>query len=187
MDTSPADNTTNLTESQIREQALAGNDRSSIDVPELGKQSSVKVTKTGEDLDLGGSLQENSKNHISSNTCSTPGEPPPSVDNLEDAGIDCTRTPDWRVVVPNQLLDNPKPNEVHNDKYWDERSLDTELQKEDLQEKMIREELESFDRATNFSSDESRPFQNEVLDPYHAGGKPPSEPSSGSNSLDSFI
>jgi len=52
---------------------------------------------------------------------------------------------------------------------------------------MIREELESFDRATNFSSDESRPFQNEVLDPYHAGGKPPSEPSSGSNSLDSFI
>ena len=57
----------------------------------------------------------------------------------------------------------------------------------DCLKKYIREEIESYDRAVNVSHDEGRSFQNEVLDPYHAGGRPPSEPSSGSNSLDSFV
>ena len=186
MDTIPTENTAHLAENKFREQAISGNEKPSNAVPEMGNQSSVKVTKPGDDLDLGGSFQQNADEKSPEN-CAKPGEPTPSVDNLDDTGIDCTRDPDWKVVKPEQFSENPKPNQIHNDKYWDERSLDTQLQKEDLQEKLIREELESFNRAADISHDDGRPFQNEVLDPYHAGGRPPSEPSSGSNSLDSFI
>ncbi len=186
MDTTPTENSAHIAENKFREQAISGNEKSSSAVPEVGNQSSIKITKHEDDLDLGGSFQENA-NDKSPETCAKPGEPTPSVDNLDDAGIDCTRDPDWKVVKSEKFSETPQPNQVHNDKYWDEHSLDTQLQKEDLQEKYIREEIESYDRAVNVSHDEGRSFQNEVLDPYHAGGSPPSEPSSGSNSLDSFV
>ncbi|MDG1174008.1 MAG: hypothetical protein P8M67_06905 [Opitutales bacterium] len=186
MDSTASENINQISENQFREKALSGNDRSSLEVPEMGKQSSVKVTKSGEELALGGSLQDRPDTTNPEN-CAKPGEPIPSVDNLDDTGIDCTRDPDWKVIESDKLDENPQPNEVHNDKYWDERSLDTQLQKQDLQEKLIREEMENFDRAAHVADDDGRPFQNEVLDPYHAGGRPPSEPPSGTNSLDSFV
>jgi len=186
MDTIHTENSANIAENKFREQSISSNEKSSSAVPEVGNQSSVKITKHGDDLDLGGSFQQNT-NGKSPEICAKPGEPAPSVDNLDDAGIDCTRDPDWKVVKSENFAETPQPSQVHNDKYWDERSLDTQLQKEDLQEKYIREEIESFEQAVNISQDEGRSFQNEVLDPYHAGGRPPSEPSSGSNSLDSFV
>ena len=76
---------------------------------------------------------------------------------------------------------------MHNDKYWDERSLDQQLEEVDLQEEMIRKEMEDFDRAARAGDDPGRSFQNEVLDPYYGGGHPPSEPPRSKNSLDSFI
>ena len=54
---------------------------------------------------------------------------PPSVDIVDDIGIDCTREPDWQVVKSDNLPEKPQPNQVHNDKYWDERSLDQEISK----------------------------------------------------------
>lgn len=186
MDPQAAEPISHLTENQFREQTIGREDRSVAEVPEMGRETSIKVTKPGEDLQLGGSLKEQ-VSFVKEEHCSKPGEPAPSVDNKDDSGIDCTRDPDWQVVFPNELPDHPEPNQVHNDKYWDERSLDTELQNKDLQEQMIRRELESFDRAAHSADDAGRSFQNEVLDPYHAGGRPPSEPPSSSNSLDSFV
>lgn len=119
--------------------------------------------------------------------CGKPGEPPPSVDTVDDTGIDCTREPDWQVVKSDNLPEKPEPNQVHNDKYWDERSLDQQLEEVDLQEEMIRKEMEDFDRAARAGDDPGRSFQNEVLDPYYGGGNPPSEPPRSKNSLDSFI
>ena len=53
--------------------------------------------------------------------CPQAGNPLPSVDNLDDAGLDCTRKPDWEVVKPTQLPEEPGPSQFHNDKYWDEK------------------------------------------------------------------
>ena len=157
------------------------------EVPKTGNESSVKVTKSEDDLDLGGSLKDQNQPFLSADHCEKPGEPVPSVDTVDDTGIDCTREPDWQVVKPDNLPEKPEPSQVHNDKYWDERSLDSELEDKDLQEEMIRKELENFDRAARDGDDAGRPFQNELLDPYYGGGNPPSERPGSSNSLDSFI
>ena len=106
---------------------------------------------------------------------------------MDDIGIDCTREPDWQVVKSDNLPEKPQPNQVHNDKYWDERSLDQEIEGKDLQEELIRREQEDFARAAREGDDPGRSFQNEVLDPYYRGGNPPSEPPGSNNSLDSFI
>ena len=45
MDTIPTENTAHLAENKFREQAISGNEKSSNAVPEMGNQSSVKVTK----------------------------------------------------------------------------------------------------------------------------------------------
>ena len=81
---------------------------------------------------------------------------------MDDAGIDPTRDPDWE-VVEQAALPNPH-NQLHNDKYWDERSLDRELQDKDLQEELIREETGDFEQAAEMAEDFSGPYNNDVLD-----------------------
>lgn len=172
---------------KFRELSQEKVNQQAAEVPKTGNESSVKVTKSEDDLDLGGSLKDHTQAQIPKEHCEKPGEPIPSVDTVDDTGIDCTREPDWQVVKSDELPEKPAPTQVHNDKYWDERSLDRELEDKDLQEEMIREEMENFDRAAREGDDPSRPFQNEVLDPYYGGGNPPSERPGSGNSLDSFI
>ncbi|MEL0098668.1 MAG: hypothetical protein VW907_03845 [Opitutae bacterium] len=174
-------------EQKFRELNLEKANQHPAEVPKTGNESSVKVTKSEEDLDLGGSLKDQQKPLSMDENCGKPGEPPPSVDIVDDTGIDCTREPDWQVVKSDHLPEKPEPTQVHNDKYWDERSIDRELQSKDLQDEMIRREMEDFDRAARAGDDPGRSFQNEVLDPYYGGGNPPSEPPGSNNSLDSFI
>ena len=188
MESASGESISHAIEQKYRELMMEREHQPSEEVPEIGKDSSVKVTKMTEDLDLGGSLKENSNNHTADlANCALPGPPPPSVDNTDDTGIDCTKDPDWKVVQDEPLPEKPKPHQVHNDKYWDERSLDHLVAEKDLQEEMIRREKEDFDRAAHRADDASRPFRNEVLDPYYGGGSPPSEPPSSNNSLDSFV
>lgn len=187
MEANSTDGITPAMEQKFRELNLEKANQSAVEVPKMGNESSVKVTKSADDLDLGGSLKDQTPPKLMDQNCGKPGEPPPSVDTVDDPGIDCTREPDWQVVKPDNLPEKPEPTQVHNDKYWDERSLDRELEEVDLQEEMIRRELEDFDRAARAGDDPGRPFQNEVLDPYYGGGNPPSEQPGSNNSLDSFI
>jgi hypothetical protein len=181
------DNAGIVAENARRETQLRNEDQSAIEVPELGNDQLNRVTKPAEAYDLSGSLSDEENAPYSPSTCQQPGEAPESVDNVDDAGLDCTREPDWEVVKPTQLPDEPGPSQFHNDRYWDERSLDRELQEKDLQEEMIREEMENFDQSAEISDDHSRPFQNEVLDPYYQSGSHPSTPPSAGHSLDSFV
>ena len=101
--------------------------------------------------------------------------------------MDGTREPDWEVVEPRNFHRHHNLEEHHNDKYWDERSLDSELQNKDLQEEIIREENLEFDQSTEIAKDPSRSYQNDVLDPYYQSGSDSSNPPSAGNSLDSFV
>jgi hypothetical protein len=65
--------------------------------------------------------------------------------------------------------------------------LDEDLQKKDLQQELIDQEVKAFNRAAERGEDFSRPYRNEVMDPYYQSGSDPSEPPSAGNSLDSFI
>ena len=66
------------------------------------------MTKLPEAYDLSGSLKDNEQ-PADPSTCQQPGEPIDSVDNIDDAGIDCTREPDWEVVKPTELPPEPGP------------------------------------------------------------------------------
>ncbi len=180
------DNSGNVLENARREAQLRNEDRSPVEVPELGHDSLNRVTKLPEAYDLSGSLSEHEQ-PADPSTCQQPGEPLESVDNVDDAGIDCTREPDWEVVKPTELPPEPGPSQFHNDRYWDERSLDRELEEKDLQEEIIRKDAEDFDKSAEFAEDPSRSFQNEVLDPYYQTGSHPSDPPSAGHSLDSFV
>ena len=137
------DNSGNVLENARREAQLRNEDRSPVEVPELGHDSLNRVTKLPEAYDLSGSLSEHEQ-PADPSTCQQPGEPLESVDNVDDAGIDCTREPDWEVVKPTELPPEPGPSQFHNDRYWDERSLDRELEEKDLQEEMIQEEMQKI-------------------------------------------
>jgi hypothetical protein len=186
MESSINDNIANAAEGIHREMNLKRDDQPDNEVPENGKQSSQKVTKSPEPIELSGSLSED-KTLANQVQAPQPGDPMESVDNVDDAGIDSTRNPDWEVVKPTQLPPEPKPNQFHNDRYWEERSLDRELQDKDLQDELIREEMESFNKAAESAEDPSRSNSNEVLDPYYTSGSDSSEPPSAGNSLDSFV
>ena len=97
-------------------------------------------------IELGGNLssEDSLENQLQ---CPQAGNPLPSVDNLDDAGLDCTRKPDWEVVKPTQLPEEPGPSQFHNDKYWDERSLDEDLQRKEIHQEIIDEEVKEFNRA----------------------------------------
>ena len=79
-----------VTENLRREAQLRNEDQSAIEVPEIGNDSLNRVTKLPEAYDLSGSLSEQNQPSDPS-TCQQPGEPIESVDNIDDAGIDCTR------------------------------------------------------------------------------------------------
>lgn len=175
-----------VTENARREQQIQNEEQPELEVPDIGKDSLNRVTKVPEAYELSGSLGEDS-NSPNPSTCQQPGEPPESVDNVDDVGIDCTREPDWEVVKPTELPPEPGPSQFHNDRYWDERSLDRELEDQDLQEEMIQEEMDEFNKAAEIAEDPSRSFQNEVLDPYYQSGSHPSNPPSAGHSLDSFV
>ena len=176
----------NLNEASFKEIQLTRDDQSKLDVPNVAQDSSQKVTKMPKPIELGGNLssEDSLENQLQ---CPQAGNPLPSVDNLDDAGLDCTRKPDWEVVKPTQLPEEPGPSQFHNDKYWDERSLDEDLQKKEIHQEIIDEEVKEFNRAAERGEDFSRPFRNDVLDPYYQSGSDPSEPPSAGHSLDSFI
>lgn len=186
MDSSASPDITRLNDSALKELQVNRQDVSKIEVPNTAEDSSEKVTKSPEPIALGGGLSKEDSLEDQMK-CPQVGNPLPSVDNKDDLGIDCTRKPDWEVVKPTNLPAEPSPSQLHNDKYWDERSLDKELQKKDLQQKIIDEESAAFNKAAEIGEDFSRPFQNEVLDPYYQSGSDPSEPPSAGHSLDSFI
>ena len=65
------------------------------------------------------------------------------------------------------MPENPKPSDVHNDKYWDERSLDSEIREEDYQESLLNDNRKVNERNNEEIDEYGRPYQNEVLDPYY--------------------
>jgi hypothetical protein len=186
MDSASNPGISSFNETAFKEIQLHREDQSKIDLPNAGQESSQKVTKSPEALELGGQLAGEDSLEKQMH-CPQAGNPLPSVDTRDDAGIDCTRNPNWEVVHPSQLPEKPLASQFHNDKFWDERSLDEELQKKDLQQKIIDLEVREFNKAAERGEDFSRPFQNEVLDPYYQSGSDPSEPPSSGHSLDSFI
>ena len=186
MDSPSYDGINKSSDSIHREMQFAKEDKSDLEVPEVGVDSSLRVTKSPEPIELSGALA-NDKTLAEQMQHPVPGDPMESVDNVDDAGIDSTRNPDWAVVEPTRLPAEPQPSQFHNDRYWEERSLDRELQEKDLQEEMIRRESEDFERAAERGEDFSRYNSNEVLDPYYQSGSDSSDPPSGGNSLDSFI
>jgi hypothetical protein len=177
MESSINDNVSNVSESVHRERQLNREDQPDHEVPETAQESSQKVTKSPEPIELTGSLLQE-KTLANQFQAPQPGEPMESVDNVEDPGIDSTREPDWEVVKPTQLPPEPGPSQFHNDRYWEERSLDRELQDVDLQEEQIRKEMESFDQAAETADDSGRSDSNEVLDPYYQSGSDTSDPPS---------
>ena len=184
METSSSDHIAN--ENLHREMQLRRENESPLDVPEVGQESSEKVTKVSDPIQLSGSLAEDGTLEQQTQT-PHPGIPLESVDNIDDAGLDSTRSPDWEVVKPTELPNEPGPSQHHNDRYWDERSLDRELEEKDLQQEMIDREAEDFNVAAERGEDFSRPNSNQLLDPYYVSGSDPAEPPSAGHSLDSFI
>ena len=184
METSSSDHVNS--ENLHREMQLRRENESPLDVPEVGQDSSERVTKTPDPIHLSGSLAE--EKTLENQTQSPhPGIPMESVDNVDAAGLDSTRAPDWEVVTPTELPNEPGPSQFHNDRFWDERSLDRELEDKDLQQELIDREAEDFNVAAERGEDFSRPNSNEVLDPYYRSGSDPSDPPSAGHSLDSFI
>ena len=184
METSSSDHVNS--ENLHREMQLRRENESSLDVPEVGRDSSEKVTKAPDPIQLSGSLAEE-KTLENQTQSPQPGIPMESVDNVDDAGLDSTRAPDWEVVKPTELPPEPGPSQFHNDRFWDERSLDRELEDKDLQQELIEREAEAFNVAAERGEDFSRPNSNEILDPYYRSGSDPSDPPSAGHSLDSFI
>ena len=105
------------------------------------------------------------------------------MDNIDDAGIDCTREQIGKLLNQLNFLKNQVPASFC-DRYWDERSLDRELQ-EKIFRRDDQEEVDEFNKSAEIAEDPSRSFQNEVLDPYYQSGSHPSNPLG--HSLDSFV
>jgi len=186
MESSMNEGLSKLSEGAYREMQLKKDNEAGHEVPEVARDSSQKVTKSPEPIQLSGSFAGD-KTLAEQTQSLPPGDPMESVDNVDDAGIDPTKDPDWAVVKDDRLPPQPGPGQFHNDRYWEERSLDRELQDKDLQEEMIRRETEEFSKAAEGAEDFGRSNSNELLDPYYQTGSDSSEPPSAGNSLDSFI
>ena len=186
MESSMNEGLSKLSEGAYREMQLKKDNEAGHEVPEVARDSSQKVTKSPEPIQLSGSFAGD-KTLAEQTQSLPPGDPMESVDNVDDAGIDPTKDPDWAVVKDDRLPPQPGPSQFHNDRYWEERSLDRELQDKDLQEEMIRRETEEFSKAAEGAEDFGRSNSNELLDPYYQTGSDSSDPPSAGNSLDSFI
>ena len=137
-----------------------------LEVPSIGNDDLNRVTKISEPYDLSGSLCDDNGDSCEEER-TKPGLPLPSVDHLDDTGIDSTREPDWEVIEKNNLSEEPRPEDLHNDRYWDERSLDREISDKDFQDKFLEEKQSDSDRQTVEADEFSRPYRNETLDPYY--------------------
>ena len=155
-----------LNQNALREVQIEGGEKSNLEVPELGNDHLNRVTQSSEPYDLSGTLSDG-QNSFAQEECAKPGIPPPSVDNTDETGIDCTREPDWEVIKPTQLPEEPEPNKIHNDRYWDERSLDQDIVEKDLQDEMIEESTFISDREIREADEYGRSEANKVLDPYY--------------------
>ena len=177
MESSINDNVSNVSKNIHREMQLKREDQPNHEVPEVAQESSQKVTKSPEPIELTGSLDQE-KTLANQLQIPQPGDPMESVNNVEDPGIDSTREPDWEVVKPTQLPPEPEPSQFHNDRYWEERSLDRELDDQKLQEKIIREKTEDFNRTAEATDDSGRSDSNELLDPYYQSSSDTAQPPS---------
>ena len=83
-----------------------------LEVPAVGQDDLNRVTKTSEPFDLSDSLRDESRNG-NQERCSKPGIPLPSVDNTDEAGIDCTKSLIGVIVMI--LLKRTHTWNVHND------------------------------------------------------------------------
>ena len=101
-------------EQKFREINLEKANQQPAEVPKTGNESSVKVTKSEDDLDLGGSLKDQANAKPMDDHCEKPGEPAQSVDNVDDTGIDCSRDPDWRVVESDDDFPAPPASQSAN-------------------------------------------------------------------------
>lgn len=137
-----------------------------LEVPAVGQDDLNRVTKTSEPFDLSESLRDDSRNE-NQEQCGKPGIPLPSVDNTDEAGIDCTREPNWEVISNDTLEEEPTPENVHNDMYWDERSLSRQTSERDLQDELIEEDQSESMQHTLEADEFSRPYRNETLNPYY--------------------
>ena len=137
-----------------------------LEVPAVGQDDLKRVTKTSEPFDLSDSLRDDSSNE-NQQQCGKPGIPLPSVDNFDKTGIDCTRDPNWEVISNDTLDEEPTPENVHNDMYWDERSLSRQVSERDLQDELIEENQSDSIQHTLDADEFSRPYLNETLNPYY--------------------
>ena len=156
---------------------LKGEDKSSAEVPENARESSVKVTKAAEDAPISPELPQ-----------ITLSDEPNFVDNVEESGEDSTRDPSWRVLEGEEFvpLSSESAGDLHNVSRWDDRDHDKEREKVSEQERMIEEEERKHLDASKSSDYQGRSNSNETLDPYYQTGNQPSDPPSSGRSLDSF-
>ena len=70
---------------------------SNLEVPKIGEDNLNRVTQSSEPFVFNKSASEQHTQHPYQH-CPKPGEPVPSVDNTEEAGVDCTRELDWKVI-----------------------------------------------------------------------------------------
>ena len=166
MEVQHKDNIGFISENLSKQSQLSGKEMSNLEVPKIGEDNLNRVTQSSEPFVFNKSASEQQTQHPYQH-CPKPGEPMPSVDNTEEAGVDCTREPDWKVIESENLPEHPYPDQIHNDKYWDERSLDREISEQNYQDKLLYDEQYNSDRAKEEIDEHGRPFQNDVLDPYY--------------------
>ncbi|MBO93913.1 MAG: hypothetical protein CMI32_03315 [Opitutales bacterium] len=160
-----------------KELQLKGEDKPDIEIPENGRESSVKVTQAAEDAPISPELPQVSLSEKSG-----------VVDNIEETGEDSTRDPSWRVLEGDEFvpLSSEAAGDLHNAERWDERDADRQREDVTQQERMIEEEERKHLDASKPADYQGRPNSNETLDPYYQTGNQPSDPPSSGRSLDSF-
>ena len=160
-----------------RELQLKGEDKSDIELPQNGRDSSVKVTQIAEDAPVSAELPE-----------VTLSDQPNVIDNVEEAGEDSTRDSSWRVLEGDEFvpLSSEAAGDLHNEARWEDRDDGMEQADKTEQQRMIEENERAFLDAAEPSDDQGRPNSNETLDPYYQTGNQPADPPSSGRSLDSF-
>ena len=176
MDVDPTQNET-LIDVAHKELQLKGENKPDVDVPENGRESSVKITQTAEDAPVSPELPQVSLS-----------EKPDVVDNIEETGEDSTRDPSWRVLEGDEFvpLSSEAAGDLHNAERWDDRDADRQREDQTEQERMIEEEERKHLDASKSADYQGRSNSNETLDPYYQTGNQPSDPPSSGRSLDSF-
>lgn len=176
MELDPAQNEIQIDLAQ-KELELKGGDKPAVDVPENGRESSVKVTQTAEDAPIAPDLPQ-----------VTLSENPHIIDNVEESGEDSTRDSSWRVLQGDEFvpLSSEAAGDLHEESRWDERDPERAREDKTEQGRMIEQEERKHLDASKSADYQGRPNSNETLDPYYQTGNQPSDPPSSGRSLDSF-